>query len=473
MGGAGVFDPASAWGRGMGRGGGPADWWALGGVGGAGGPFGVPPSGAVQLSGPCFGLSSQVFAGSSVGREAAATSFQEQVQRSGGVQTEEPGRRGLGRVVAADGAAGGGISAMSGQRGPYMVAAADGAAGGSSGPIIAGGAQDMVSSVGARRAASGVADARSFMEPGREGLWDLLRQSVAPTTWTRYNAGFRRLFAFLSSRDWSPGHVSETLLAEFVLDSHRAGFSRGVVAGHLAGFTFFSRALGWRCPSSGFLVRRLLTAMARIAPRQPDARQPISHDLLTRLIVELPAVARSRYEVLLFTAAFSLAFFGAFRVGELLVHPADTVGARGLLLRHVQCGDSTVSLYLARSKTDQLGRGRTVVLNKINGVTCPVTALCAYMAVRPPLGLALLLHVDGGPLTRYQFLAVLRLVLRRCGEDPAHFGTHSFRIGAATCAFLAGVPGEGIRRLGRWSSDCYRSYIRPHGIARGLDQGGI
>nr|XP_033817353.1 uncharacterized protein LOC117368118 isoform X2 [Geotrypetes seraphini] len=143
MGGAGVFDPASAWGRGMGRGGGPADWWALGGVGGAGGPFGVPPSGAVQLSGPCFGLSSQVFAGSSVGREAAATSFQEQVQRSGGVQTEEPGRRGLGRVVAADGAAGGGISAMSGQRGPYMVAAADGAAGGSSGPIIAGGAQDM------------------------------------------------------------------------------------------------------------------------------------------------------------------------------------------------------------------------------------------------------------------------------------------------------------------------------------------
>ena len=46
------------------------------------------------------------------------------------------------------------------------------------------------------------------------------------------------------------------------------------------------------------------------------------------------------------------------------------------------------------------------------------------------------------------------------GEQPAQFGTHSYRIGGATALFAAGADPTIIRTMGRWSSDCYRLYVR-------------
>ena len=46
------------------------------------------------------------------------------------------------------------------------------------------------------------------------------------------------------------------------------------------------------------------------------------------------------------------------------------------------------------------------------------------------------------------------------GEEPTHFGTHSLRIGGATALYAAGASETIIRTLGRWSSDCFRLYVR-------------
>ncbi|MEE6468146.1 hypothetical protein FKM82_008176 [Ascaphus truei] len=61
----------------------------------------------------------------------------------------------------------------------------------------------------------------------------------------------------------------------------------------------------------------------------------------------------------------------------------------------------------------------------------------------------------------YQFSRVFRVCLERLGMKAAQFGTHSFRIGAATEAARAGLAGEVIQRIGRWESKRYRSYVRP------------
>eukprot|EP00966_Prymnesium_polylepis_P248828 5753201-Prymnesium_polylepis.1 len=45
------------------------------------------------------------------------------------------------------------------------------------------------------------------------------------------------------------------------------------------------------------------------------------------------------------------------------------------------------------------------------------------------------------------------------GLDSA-FGAHSYRIGGATALFAAGADPTIIRTMGRWSSDCYRLYVR-------------
>nr|XP_033815966.1 uncharacterized protein LOC117367477 isoform X1 [Geotrypetes seraphini] len=421
---------------------------------------------------PCFPQVAPFFPG---GREVGALAV------GGAGVTERPGGSGserssaLGGLVAAGGGATGstllsstlpGVAVQGVSASTSGAAAVAGAA--DSGVSVArssdpGSSSSQVSPIGARSSSRGFADACTFMEPGQEGIWEMLRLSVAATTWSHYNNGFRTVAAFLAARGWCPGDVSESLLADFVLSSFRAQLSRGVVRGRLAGFAFFCRALGWACPLSCFLVQRMLRAMHRVHPSLPDSRLPITHELLLRLIAALSVVTSSEYEAGLFQAAFVTSFFGALRVSELLVCPSSRFGFRGLRVAHVTFQESTVRLRIVSSKTDQLAVGHCVVLHAVpDSISCPVSCLRTYLAVRPEQGDILFVHANGSPLTRYQYQAVLRMALRFCGEDPSAYGTHSFRIGAATSASIAGMSGEGIQRLRRWVSDAFRGYIR-HG----------
>lgn len=38
---------------------------------------------------------------------------------------------------------------------------------------------------------------------------------------------------------------------------------------------------------------------------------------------------------------------------------------------------------------------------------------------------------------------------------------HSFRIGAATEAFMLGLPATAIKGLGGWKPNCCKTYVRP------------
>jgi integrase len=68
---------------------------------------------------------------------------------------------------------------------------------------------------------------------------------------------------------------------------------------------------------------------------------------------------------------------------------------------------------------------------------------------------------SGDPLRTNKLRDMIRQLMAAAGEpDPSHFGTHSLRIGGATALFAAGADETVIRTMGRWSSDCYRLYVR-------------
>ena len=64
------------------------------------------------------------------------------------------------------------------------------------------------------------------------------------------------------------------------------------------------------------------------------------------------------------------------------------------------------------------------------------------------------------PLRTDALRRLLKLLMMTIGEDPREFGLHSLRIGGATALFAAGATPIVIRTMGRWSSDCYRLYVR-------------
>ena len=45
-------------------------------------------------------------------------------------------------------------------------------------------------------------------------------------------------------------------------------------------------------------------------------------------------------------------------------------------------------------------------------------------------------------------------------QTRRRISSHSLRIGGATALFAAGADPIHIRTMGRWSSDCYRLYVR-------------
>lgn len=87
-------------------------------------------------------------------------------------------------------------------------------------------------------------------------------------------------------------------------------------------------------------------------------------------------------------------------------------------------------------------------------------AQCVYYSRSQ--GPSFLVHQNATPVTRFQFGSIFKRCLLALGLSPSEFGTHSFRIGAATVADASGLSEELVKRLGRWKSECFRRYIRPN-----------
>ena len=69
-------------------------------------------------------------------------------------------------------------------------------------------------------------------------------------------------------------------------------------------------------------------------------------------------------------------------------------------------------------------------------------------------------EADGEAFPADDIRAIARQVVVAVGWDPELYGAHSLRIGGATALFAGGADPMVIRTMGRWSSDCYRLYVR-------------
>ena len=195
-----------------------------------------------------------------------------------------------------------------------------------------------------------------------------------------------------------------------------------------------------------------------------DQRRPLVFDKLKAVLHTLRRVCVSRYERILFKAAFALTFYGAYCLSEVVAPARNSPGSACLRVRDITMGRDYMEVFLRRSKTDQEGKGVTSIIRSIpDRRHCGVRLLRRYLAVRPVAPGPLFIHHDGSCLSKYQFRVVFRAVLHQAGLPAGHFGSHSFRIGAATTASLLGFSEEGIKKVGRWRSKAYRSYLRPDG----------
>lgn len=280
----------------------------------------------------------------------------------------------------------------------------------------------------------------------------------------------RRFYGFCDQFNvTSPFPVTETLLCSFAAFLADQGLAPQTGKGYLAAVRSMQISLGLPDPRDQSSMPRLKRVQAgiqriRAVSGAPSHRRlPITAAVLERIRVQLVASSHPHRELL--WAISCTAFFGFFRLGELL--PASTKDMLDVAV--VRWGDvavdkrdnpSMVRIHLHRSKCDQFGVGADIVLGRTGRPLCPVTAVLQYLAVRGSGPGVFFRRPDARVATKAWFTEQLREVLAALGLPQHLYAGHSFRIGAATTAAMLGVEDATIQTLGRWQSAAYLQYVR-------------
>ncbi|XP_073529602.1 uncharacterized protein [Phyllobates terribilis] len=295
------------------------------------------------------------------------------------------------------------------------------------------------------------------MESSLRAVRNLIGQSLSTKTWSSYEVAWQ----LWEEWKFAMGNSLESNILLLLLVGHcwEEGWSVPKINNCMAGLAFGFKIRGLPDVTKAILVRQALKGWRR-GWKVRDCRRPISYGLLFILGQLLELVCKSAWSIRLFWLAFSPAFFGAFRLGE-LVSPSRFVSG-GLSKEDVNLYMDRIEVFLRCSKTDQFKQGCKVVLFAVAGSDmCPVRCVREFGLVSGGHTSLLLVHEDGSFLSRYQFLAVLKKCLEAGGIPPKEFSGHSFRIGAATEAARRGLGDELVKKIGRWESIRFRSYIRP------------
>lgn len=129
------------------------------------------------------------------------------------------------------------------------------------------------------------------------------------------------------------------------------GRSVSYMRAHLVVASFYAKLRGVQDAGNSFLVRKALAEWSRLEGARKDGRRPLNLHTLGEMLHALQSVCSSAYEVTLFAAAFILAFYGAFRVYE-LVGTSESNTAGGLQWQDVKLLQGGLSIILHRSKMD-------------------------------------------------------------------------------------------------------------------------
>ena len=114
--------------------------------------------------------------------------------------------------------------------------------------------------------------------------------------------------------------------------------------------------------------------------------------------------------------------------------------------------DNKTHLSFSDLAVDNAASPSVILLNikcsKTDQDLCPITALLDYLARRGDKPGVLFQWQEGTPLSKTRFVEAVRLALTAAHLPAQDYAGHSFRIGAATTAAMAGLEDSTIQSLG-------------------------
>lgn len=196
-------------------------------------------------------------------------------------------------------------------------------------------------------------------------------------------------------------------------------------------------------------------------------RLPMSFEALKLLGAEVNLAPMDKADKRLIWAVSLIAFYGSFRMGELLTDtdaqfdPAHNLMTQDVLILENR-GQKTMQLRIKAPKESRAGKEIIVDLFENNNL-CPIKALENWLKSAPPQEkeMPMFRLKNGASLTKKKFNEILNTHLNKnVPPGKGFFSGHSFRSGIPSLLGSLGYSTEEIMCVGRWSSNSYECYIK-------------
>lgn len=211
-------------------------------------------------------------------------------------------------------------------------------------------------------------------------------------------------------------------------------------------------------PTKSFAISRLLKTYSQLS-KPIKTRKPIDYTLLLKLCDFISNSNISPYYKHCYITMYNLMYHAALRISEVSISSTDQ---HILLLNSIliDYDKHTISIHF--------------ISYKHSDDDCPVLVIHCdkllensfkqYLNLRSMHTGPFFCHSDHTPFRRKEIADMLDSHLKSIHYDSSKYNTHSFRIGKATDMSQNGFSELEIKQLGRWKSDAYKSYLKPHTI---------
>ena len=221
-----------------------------------------------------------------------------------------------------------------------------------------------------------------------------------------------------------PFPLSEQLLCSFAAYLADQGLAPQTGKSYLSALRSMQISLGLPDPrdqSSLPILKRVQAGISRARVMRgspPRIRFPITVRILEAIQQSLARSSNPDRVVL--WAVSATAFFGFFRVGELLLDsPTHFTPATKLAWGDVSVDSHTdpkmIQFHLKVSKCDQMGAGSDIVVGRVDSPLCPVTAILRYIETRGDRPGPFFMDSSHQALTKQRFVRHIRDILNSLG----------------------------------------------------------
>ena len=296
----------------------------------------------------------------------------------------------------------------------------------------------------------------------------LLRGPLSSRTVESYSAIWESIQLFIIQRLHGKINLplSEEYIVKYIAYMFQLGRAVSTIRSHMSVISFVHHIRSIPDPTASFIIKHVLVGFERLS-KPPNRKLGINHAILVRLINELHKVVDNNYERILLKAICCVAYYGCFRIGELVVsrgnssHTVITDNIDKVMTGKIcKC----IKVHLDSYKFSH-GKQKNIYLHRQpDDITCPINSMLEYSEIRESDSPLLFVYENGFPVTRDWVSQRIKAVMSILDFDSCHYDTHSFRVGRCMDLAEAGLSILQIREKGRWESFAFLKYLRSDNI---------